>query len=223
MILIYGTVGILILSLLFVKLNKVTKKKIFKNFAIILVFGTIVFWIIFGIYPIGKVNKEYQGQLSGNTQKTDESIIIFEQTNNNVVTVPQSPTMEQLMSGKIDIEQYNENLKNRSIDNVTLKVKENTITRTGATFILTDNNEVFCNYGSEYIIEVKNNGKWEILETITAGVTWDLSSMRPSSKISEIRKDWSKIYGELENGEYRLGINVYTNKEEYVYAVFNIK
>lgn len=224
MLLLYRTVDILILSLLFVILNKVTKKKIFKNFAIILVFGTIIFWTIFWIYAIEKADQEYQRQFPENNKEADEEIIIFEQTNNNnVITVPQSPTLEQLMSGEVDIEEYKEKLKKRSIDNVILQVKEDTITRTGATFILTDKNEVFCNYGDEYIIEVKKNGKWEKQETITDGFTWQAFSMSPGSEVSEVKKDWSRFYGELENGEYRLGISVYTNKDEYVYAEFSIK
>lgn len=156
----------------------------------------------------------------------DNSIIIFKQENDNKIeTVPQSPTQEQLMSGEIDMDEYYKNLENQSINNVTLEVKEETITRTGATFVLTDRNKVFCNYGSEYRIEVKKNGKWEMQKTITEGVTWNSGYSRPGAEISEVKKDWSKIYGKLKNGEYRIGLYVFTNtgNNGYVYAEFTIK
>ena len=149
------------------------------------------------------------------------------QTNVEIVEkklVPQAPTAEQLKNGEVDIKEYKENLKNRSIDNVTLKVKEDTITRTGATFILTDKNKAFCSYGAEYRIEVYKDGKWKMKKPITDGFTWEAISMRPGAEVSELKKDWSRFYGELPNGKYRIGISVCISETcGFVYAEFNIK
>lgn len=139
------------------------------------------------------------------------------------ITETQTSTYEKLINGEIDINEYNKNLKSRSIDNVTLKVKEDTITKTGATFILTDKNKVFCDYGAEYRIEVYKDGKWQMQEPITDGFTWELFSMKPGSEVSELKKDWSKVYGELESGKYRLGISVCSSEAcRFVYAEFSI-
>lgn len=143
--------------------------------------------------------------------------------NNNVELEQQTPTLEQLINGEVDINKYREALKKRTIENITIQVKENTITKTGATFIISDRNEVFCDYGSEYKIEVKKNGKWEMQKTITDDIIWESISFRPGKKVSEHKKDWSKVYGELQTGEYRLALKVYTNKYEYIYAEFSIK
>ena len=39
----------------------------------------------------------------------------------------------------------------------------------------------------------------------------------------EIKKDWSKLYGELEKGHYRYGIATHLQGNEYVFAEFTIE
>lgn len=180
-----------------------------KRKTILIIIITVILSLISYVYLNKHINKD----------EIDLNSIV---TNNT--TVPRSPTLEQLVNGEVDIKKYYENVANRTIDNVTLKVKEDTITRTGATFILTDKNKAFCEYGSKYKIEVKKNGQWEMHSPITSTIIWDLSLGTPGTEISEVKKDWSKIYGNLKNGEYRLGISVYAHEdEEYVYAEFKIQ
>ena len=143
-------------------------------------------------------------------------------TKDNVFQIPRIYTQSQIINGEIDIEQYNEALKAQSIDNITLRVKEGTITRTGATFILTDKNKMACSCSDNYIIEVKKNGKWQIQNPITE-IIWNAIIIKSSTEISEKKIEWSKFYGELANGEYRLGLKVISDKEGFVYATFTIK
>lgn len=154
-----------------------------------------------------------------NTKKEDEQLIVVEQNNNNI----QVSITEQLLNGEIDITEYNENLKNRSINNVTMKVKEDTLTPIGATFIIIDKNKVFCDYTPQYKIEIKKNGKWQELEANFDDFSWELTTYTFTREVNEKKVDWSKLYGELKKGEYRIGIKIFTTEYEYLYAEFSIK
>lgn len=45
-------------------------------------------------------------------------------------------------------------------NNVSLSIKENTLTNTGATLILKNNSNTEIQYGNSYEIEIKRNKKW---------------------------------------------------------------
>ena len=185
------------------------KKKIFIVIVIILLLIIMYFYL------------KNKNTLSDNSKKVDEQIIINEQ-NKQHNEIPVSIT-EQILSGKVDIDEYNENIKNRSINNVTMQVKENTLTRTGATFIIIDRNKVFCDYTPQYKIEVKKNGEWRELEANFDDFSWELVTYTFTKEVNEKNIDWSKLYGTLENGEYRIGIKIYTTKYEILYAELSIK
>lgn len=150
------------------------------------------------------------------------AIAISEAKNNNNIVGNMSPT-EKIMYGLMDSKEYIDNLNARSIDNVTIEVKKDSITTTGATFVVTDKNKEFCTYGDEYHIEVKKNGKWEIQMPVVDSILVEAYVAQPTKSVYEIKKDWSTIYGELENGEYRLALKMMANKEEYAYAEFTIE
>ena len=67
---------------------------------------------------------------------------------------------------------------------VTLSIKEGTLTKTGATLILTNNSEKNFSYGEPYEIEVKKDDVWH--------------------KSVEIELDWEEGYGVLPSGTYRI-------------------
>lgn len=84
MILTYSTIVILILSLLFVILNKVTKKKVFKNISRILVVAVILFWTIFWIYAIEKNDQEYRRKFTKNSCKMSFITPFYNILNSNI-------------------------------------------------------------------------------------------------------------------------------------------
>ena len=53
-----------------------------------------------------------------------------------------------------------------SIDNVIMKIKDGTLTKTGATVIITDNNENPYTYGIWFRIDKKIDDEWQELEPI---------------------------------------------------------
>lgn len=109
------------------------------------------------------------------------------------------------------------------VDNITLEVKEGTITKKGATFIVTNKNDYKWSHSEKYIIQVKKFGIW-------INQTWRVDrypiplvvAMEPIG-ICEVKVDWSKLYGELEKGRYRYGIAKNVRENEYIFAEFTIE
>lgn len=117
-------------------------------------------------------------------------------------------------------EEYEKKLAKRSIDNVKMELKEGTLTRKGATFIITDKNEISYSYGTWYRIDIKKNGEWKEVTPIVSEITWNAIAMIIKNVKAEEKVDWSKIYGALKKGEYRL-VKEVDNTE--IYAEFTIE
>ena len=85
---------------------------------------------------------------------------------------------------------------------ITLKVKADTITKDGATFVLENSREELITYNDAYTIEIKKDNKWHELNIINefADASYELN---PKST-DEITIDWSESYLTLPKGEYRV-------------------
>ena len=117
-------------------------------------------------------------------------------------------------------------------ENISFKVKSETLTSKGATFVMTNNTDSETyEYGNPFYIEVKDNNEWKVLETIN-----DLSFTLPAFalKPKESKKfniNWEYGYGKLKKGTYRLVKDVFRSGDEpidesekiYLYAEFTIK
>lgn len=92
---------------------------------------------------------------------------------------------------------------------VTMTIKKGTLTRTGATIIITDLSGKSNIYGEFYRIDKKENGIWIPLKSIDGRdwteFNWTLHAYTVGSdKKLELELNWEYLYGELENGEYRI-------------------
>ena len=101
-------------------------------------------------------------------------------------------------------EEYEKYLKLRSFDNVRMSLKDNTVTNTSATIIIEDNNVVPYGYGDGYILETKVLGMWIPLIPKCGIPTWDDYTLIIKNGETELPVNWSKIYGSLKKGKYRL-------------------
>ena len=86
--------------------------------------------------------------------------------------------------------------------NVTLKVKEDTLTKTGATFILENNKNNAINYTIAYEIEAKRDNKWYKLGIINDFIE-EIYEVDAKST-DQIIIDWKNSYSKLPKGEYRV-------------------
>lgn len=119
-------------------------------------------------------------------------------------------TMQNIISNQTSI-----------VDNISMTIKEATLTKTGATIVVTNNNKEIYWYGETYTIEKKQNGEWKILinktDVIEEALVWKIEV----GKSLEFKKNWAQRYGELEKGDYRFVQELF--KDQYSYLEFSIK
>ncbi len=105
-------------------------------------------------------------------------------------------------------------------DKVRLEVKEGTLKKTKATFILKNDSDVNITYGNEYKIEKKIDDNWQELE---GKLAFNLPAYNLKYMDSvELKLDWKNGYGSLDKGQYRLVKSVSVEKVDGSKEEFNI-
>ncbi len=112
-----------------------------------------------------------------------------------------------------------------SQNDVTLTIKEGTLTNTGATLILKNDSDKLLRYDEIYEIEIKQDGYWKKID-VELNFDLPLWEVEPS-KSKEIELKWQDGYGKLVTGKYRIIKEVYFENESeekfYISAEFTIK
>ena len=96
-------------------------------------------------------------------------------------------------------------IENNKNEDISLLVKEDTITSKGATFILKNNTDQDYAYEPSYYLEKKEDNKWNEI-VLEEPLTWNsvIYTLKAREE-KEINVDWSITgYGELKDGKYRL-------------------
>ena len=110
-----------------------------------------------------------------------------------------------------------------ALKNVSMQVKTETLTRTGATVVITDTNENHYGYDQWYRIEQNTYDGWTEVEPITDEYAFtDLGLLVGEDNMLEDKIDWSKLYGELDDGNYRIVKRVYDNGYKYFSVEFTL-
>ena len=111
-------------------------------------------------------------------------------------------------------------------DQVTIKVKEDSLTSSQATFIIKNKTDKEFTYGEPYHLEIKHNDSWHILELEPNNdlfFTMPAYSLKAGESV-EKECEWEHGYGQLKKGTYRLVISVSLEKEkQYIAGEFEIK
>lgn len=127
---------------------------------------------------------------------------------------------------KTSLQEDNSNEENfeKIASNITMTIKEGTLTNEGATVIITDKNEKKYDYGRWFIIEKKQNGNWVKLELLNPQDTvYGIAIERGNEEVVEIDVNWTEQYGKLSPGEYRLVKSFESNGElKYCSTEFTI-
>ena len=117
------------------------------------------------------------------------------------------------------------------LENVTMTIKEGTLTKTGAIVIITDLSDDDNMYGEDFRIDKKENNEWKKLDVVVKGnygfhsIGYEVNE----DNILEMKIDWNWLYGELDTGEYRLVKSASVSKDnsylgdKYVYVEFIIE
>lgn len=113
------------------------------------------------------------------------------------------------------------NLKIYKGNDIILSIKEGTLTKTGATIIITDKSNKDYTYGKDFILEKKIKNTWYKLAA--QETWWDLVGYKiDENNTLELEQKWEEIYGKLKKGTYRILKSIGTT-DEYIYVEFEIK
>lgn len=118
------------------------------------------------------------------------------------------------------------------LEGATMIIKSGTLTKTGATILITDvNKDEVHTYGEDFRIDKKEDGEWTHLDLERKGFAIkDIGYNVDKNNELEMKIYWGWIYGTLEKGEYRLVKEATINEEDgaylgtaVIYAEFTIK
>lgn len=130
----------------------------------------------------------------------------------------------------LGIEVYNDIIENiepvevNKIENVTMTIKEGTLTNTGATVVITDTNATKHTFDSEYRIDKKVNDGWVEAKRIDNNFAFkDLAWVAGDDNTITNNVNWEKLYGELEPGQYRMVKKVDGKMFSAIQVEFEIK
>ena len=108
-------------------------------------------------------------------------------------------------------EQINKMIEERSMDNVSIAIKEGTLTKEGATIVVTDKNDYPYSYGEEFNIQKQEDGEWKDLQTKDMYFLNYTNNLIREDRTTQIILNWKYKYGELEAGHYKLNLEVTQN------------
>ncbi len=107
---------------------------------------------------------------------------------------------------------------------ISLEVKQQTLTTSSATLIIINHTDEECTYGNPYSIEKKVNDTWYELNTINDLYFTMPAIILKANESNELTIDWEYGYGSLKPGTYRLVKEVSNYKETfYIAAEFTIE
>ena len=175
-----------------------------KKVYIIVISTIILILIICGIeFLINNKNQEKQ-----NVTNANRNVVL----NENLIDTSSNDTLNQ------------GDISTRSVDNVTMSIKDGTLTKTSATVVIVDKNDAKYNYSSWFRIDKKENEDWKEVKVINEKYAFnDLAYIPDGDGRIDMSINWENLYGELEAGEYRLVKEVYDTGKKYIYVEFTIE
>lgn len=88
-------------------------------------------------------------------------------------------------------------------ENITMEIKEGTLTKTGATIVITDLSGKNNTFSKEFRVDQKRGGKWYTLKDKSKNKV-DVMLGQEENKKLEQELNWEKNYGTLSDGKYRI-------------------
>ncbi len=109
-----------------------------------------------------------------------------------------------------------------TLKNVTMNVKENTLTKSGATIIITDDNKIKYTYEEYYKLEKRIDHIWYELKPRGDVLFDEMGYLVDDNNELEMNIDWSKTYGNLTSGKYRIIKRIYDGEYKYFSVEFDL-
>ncbi len=172
-----------------------------------------------------KINNSY---ILGVGRDYEFSFWAFDEFEDNIKNIfKYSTLLDAVETDKLGKEQINEKIyvnkvvdngaELNEVENVSMVIKEGTLTKTSATVVITDLSGKRYIYGSWFRIDKKENGVWKEAEKTGKPYAFtDMAYGIDKANHLEFNCNWSYMYKSLEKGEYRLVKDVLPNKTEPV-------
>ena len=109
-----------------------------------------------------------------------------------------------------------------TLKNVSMNIKENTLTKSGATIIITDDNKTKYTYEEYYKLEKRIDHIWYELKSRGDAVFNEMGYLVDDNNELEMDIDWSKTYGNLTSGKYRIVKRIYDGEYKYFSVEFDL-
>lgn len=170
--------------------------------------------------PIGQIDKliekEYVPILHGQTNSKELLNAAVDTVSDKVLVLLYQN--EAVLFERIAFQEINP-----QISNVEMQIKEGSLSKMGATIIITDTNTPAYSYGEWFRIDKKENGIWKELTPITSDYAFrDISWTIGNTNTLEQSIHWSDLYGPLDSGQYRLVKHIYQEDYQYFSVEFTI-
>lgn len=88
-------------------------------------------------------------------------------------------------------------------EDITMEIKEGTLTKTGATIVITDLSGKNNTFSKEFRIDQKRGGKWYTLKDKSKNKVNVVAGQEENKKLEQ-QLNWEKNYGTLSDGYYRI-------------------
>lgn len=87
--------------------------------------------------------------------------------------------------------------------NISIQLTDGSLTSAGTKLIICNNSESDISFGSEYSIQLSQNGAWYDIDVKNTDWTGELFTVGAGNEC-EVEINWASIYGELPVGKYRI-------------------
>ena len=155
-------------------------------------------------------------QLHIQIDDVDEDYIYLKSAVKNNDSIKEGEFVKCLLSSKC-CEYYNKR-EITNVDNVSISISD--ISVRGAIITIKDTNKTPYVYGEWYKIEKEDNGEWFLLKVKVNNYGFnDIGYKVDKNNEVKFVIDWTKLYGELEPGSYRIVKKV---NNQYIYIDFKI-
>ncbi|MBO5180064.1 MAG: hypothetical protein J6B87_06960 [Clostridia bacterium] len=156
------------------------------------------------ISDISSVQNDVQINENSNEQSTQEN-----EGNTTSAYIPD----EMQVASKDDVGTKTEQIIiNRNKEKVSVEVLLDTVTRNGATIVITDKNENPYGWGKSYKLQQKIADGWYNMAPQSEMIFEEIAYILDENGQFKQDIDWTRFYGELGNGTFRIVKDTYDNK-----------
>jgi len=105
--------------------------------------------------------------------------------------------------------------------NLSIKIMEDTLSRSSASIIIRDNSNAGYMYSDKYNLEKYENNTWVLQDTSSINLSSTSTYyMDNDTNTLELNISWKSIYGLLSNGKYRIVMYAVDNKNKLNYKFY---